>query len=161
MEIEIKSPKQLFEEKIRELCQAMADHKDFSEMCGHIKAFMDDEKAKFEYQMLNEMGGMLQQKQAMGAEISDEEAGKFESLRDSFTNNQAAMNFMKTQERLQLMQDHILRHVQRTFEIGRVPTAEEMDEGTCCDDRCGMEDDYGQDPMQGEGECCGGGGCQN
>ena len=57
MEIEIKSPKQLFEEKIRELCQAMADHKDFSEMCGHIKAFMDDEKAKFEYQMLNNTKG--------------------------------------------------------------------------------------------------------
>jgi len=158
MEIDIKSPKELFEEKIRELCQSVADHKDFPEMCAHIKAFMEDEKAKFEYQMLNELGGMLQQKQAMGGEITDEEAGKFESLRDSFTNNPTAMNFMKTQERLQLIQEHILRHVQRTFEMGRVPTVEEMQEGMCCDDRCGLEEDYGQEAAD-EG-CCGGG-CQS
>ncbi len=157
MEIEIKTPKELFEAKIRELCQTLADHHDFTKMCGNIKAFMEDEKAKFEYQMLNEMGGMLQQKQAMGAEVTEEEAGKFESLRDSFTKNQAAMDFMATQEKLQQMQDHILRHVQKTFEVGRVPTAEEMEEGMCCDDVCGFEE---SSPDASEG-CCGGGTCQN
>jgi cell fate (sporulation/competence/biofilm development) regulator YlbF (YheA/YmcA/DUF963 family) len=158
MEIEIKTPKELFEAKIRELCQTLVDHQDFTTMCGSIKAFMEDEKAKFEYQMLNEMGGMLQQKQSMGAEITEEESGKFESLRDSFTQNKAAMEFMSTQERLQKMQDHILRHVQKTFEVGRVPTAEEMEEGMCCDDTCGFEEESAGDGSEG---CCGGGSCEN
>ena len=143
--------------KLMELCEVIAGQEDFKEMCSHIEGFMADEKAKFEYQMLNEMGGMLQQKQAMGAEISDEEAAKFDSLRDSFTTNQTAMSFMKTQERLQCMQDHILRFVQRTFEVGRVPTEEEMEEGMCCDYRSGFEK-----PTEGEdGGCCGDGSCSN
>lgn len=143
--------------KMRELCEVIAGQDDFKEMCSHIEGFMSDEKAKFEYQTLNELGGMLQQKQAMGAEISDEEAGKFESLRDSFTTNETAMSFLKTQERLQLMQDHILRYVQRMFEIGHVPTQEEMEEGMCCDYRSGFEK-----PVEGaEAECCGGGSCDS
>lgn len=154
MEIEIKSPREMFDGKIRELCQTLVDHKDFQTWVGNIKGFMEDEKAKFEYQMLNELGGMLQQKQAMGAEITDEEAGKFESLRESFTNNEAAMAFVKTQERLQLMQDHILRYVQRTFEVGHVPTEEEMEEGMCCDYTSGFEDPVNQEECEDGGCGC-------
>ena len=155
MEIEIKTPKEVFEEKIRELCHAITEHQDFKEMCADIDAFMSDEKAKFEYQMLNEMGSLLQQKQSMGGEVTEEEAGRFEALRDSFTGNEAAMKFMATQERVQKMQDHILRHVQKTFEVGRVPTEEEMSDGMCCDNTCGFE--------ESDGGCCSneesGGGC--
>ncbi|MGB0580465.1 MAG: YlbF family regulator [Limisphaerales bacterium] len=153
MEIDIKSPREMFDGKIRELCQTLVDHKDFQAWTGNIKTFMEDEKAKFEYQMINELGGMLQQKQSMGAEITEEEAGKFESLRESFTKNENAMAFVKTQERLQQMQDHILRHVQRTFEVGHVPTDEEMEEGMCCDYTSGFED-----PQESEG--CSKGECE-
>ena len=102
-EIEIKTPKEVFEEKIRELCHAITDHKEFKEMCSNIDGFMSDEKAKFEFQMLNEMGALLQQKQEMGGEVTEEEAGRFESLRDSFTANEAAMKFVATQEKVQKM----------------------------------------------------------
>jgi cell fate (sporulation/competence/biofilm development) regulator YlbF (YheA/YmcA/DUF963 family) len=142
-EIEIKTPKEVFEEKIRELCHAITDHKEFKEMCSNIDGFMSDEKAKFEFQMLNEMGALLQQKQEMGGEVTEEEAGRFESLRDSFTANEAAMKFVATQEKVQKMQEHILRHVQKTFELGRVPSSEEMEEGTCCDCTCGFEESEG------------------
>jgi cell fate (sporulation/competence/biofilm development) regulator YlbF (YheA/YmcA/DUF963 family) len=148
MEIEIKTPKEMFEEKIRELCHAITEHVNFKEMCTDIEGFMSDEKAKFEYQMLNEMGSILQQKQAMGGEVTEEEAGRFEALRDSFTGNESAMRFMATQEKVQKMQDHILRHVQKTFELGRVPTEDEMNDGMCCDCTCGFE--------EGEGGGCGG-----
>ena len=149
MEIQIKTPKEVFEEKIRELCHAITEHPDFNEMCTDIEAFMSDEKAKFEYQMLNEMGSLLQQKQSMGGEVTEEEAGRFESLRDSFTSNEAAMKFVSTQERVQKMQDHILRHIQKTFELSRVPSEEEMMDGMCCDCTCGFED-------SGEGGGCAG-----
>ena len=77
-EIEIKTPKEVFEEKIRELCHGITDHKEFKEMCSNIDGFMSDEKAKFEFQMLNEMGALLQQKQEMGGEVTEEEAGREE-----------------------------------------------------------------------------------
>ncbi len=140
MEILIKTPKEMFEEKILELCQTIADHKDFKEMCGSINKFMEDEKGKYEFQMLNEMGSLLQQKQQVGGEVTEEEIGRFEALRDSVTGNEEAMKFMASQEKVQKMQDHILRHIQKTFELGRVPTDEEMQDGMCCDCTCGFED---------------------
>ncbi len=147
MEIQTKTPKEMFEGKILELCQTIADHKDFKEMCSSINQFMEDEKGKFEFQTLNEMGSILQQKQQAGVEISAEEIGRFESLRDAVTGNEGAMKFMAAQEKVQKMQDHILRHIQKTFEMGRVPTDEEMQDGMCCDCTCGFED---SDPEQNQ-----------
>ena len=140
MENQDKTPKEIFEAKILDLCGAIAGHAQFKDMCEHIDAFMQDEKLKYEYQMLNELGGILQQKQQMGGEITEEEVGRFESVRQGFTTNDIAMNFVKAQETVTKMQDHILRHVQKTFELGRVPTDEEMMDGMCCDCTCGFEE---------------------
>ncbi|MFT4690585.1 MAG: YlbF family regulator [Verrucomicrobiia bacterium] len=145
MENQDQTPKENFEAKILDLCGAIAGHAQFNDLCGSINNFMSDEKLKYEYQMLNEMGEILQQKQQMGGEISPEEIARFESVRDSFTGNDIAMKFVNAQETVTKMQDHILRHVQKTFEVGRKPTADEMMDGMCCDCTCGFEE-----PAEGE-----------
>jgi cell fate (sporulation/competence/biofilm development) regulator YlbF (YheA/YmcA/DUF963 family) len=99
---------------------------------------MIDEKAKYEYQMLNDSGALLQQKQQHGVQISEEEIGRFESLRDSFMGNPVATEFMTAQQEVSRLQDNILKHVQKTFELGRVPTVEDMNDGSCCNNHgCG------------------------
>jgi cell fate (sporulation/competence/biofilm development) regulator YlbF (YheA/YmcA/DUF963 family) len=126
------------EEKIRELCQSILDRPDFTDLRRRIDAFMIDEKAKYEYQMLNDSGALLQQKQQHGVQISDEEIGRFEALRDSFMGNPVATEFMTAQQEVSRLQDNILKHVQKTFELGRVPTVEDMNDGSCCSDHgCG------------------------
>lgn len=126
------------EEKIRDLCQSILDRPDFTDLRRRIDAFMIDEKAKYEYQMLNDSGALLQQKQQHGVQISDEEIGRFEALRDSFMGNPVATEFMTAQQEVSRLQDNILKHVQKTFELGRVPTAEDMNDGSCCSDHgCG------------------------
>lgn len=126
------------EEKIRELCQSILDRPDFTDLRRRIDAFMIDEKAKYEYQMLNDSGALLQQKQQHGVQISEEEIGRFEALRDSFMGNPVATEFMTAQQEVSRMQDNILKHVQKTFELGRVPTVEDMNDGSCCSDHgCG------------------------
>ncbi|PAW84504.1 MAG: hypothetical protein B9S33_11585 [Pedosphaera sp. Tous-C6FEB] len=124
--------------KISELCQSILDRPDFTDLRRRIDAFMIDEKAKYEYQMLNDSGALLQQKQQQGMQITEEEIGRFEALRDSFMGNPVATEFMTAQQEVSRLQDNILKHVQKTFELGRVPTVEDMNDGSCCSDHgCG------------------------
>jgi len=126
------------EEKIRDLCQSILDRPDFTDLRRRIDAFMIDEKAKYEYQMLNDSGALLQQKQQHGVQITEEEIGRFEALRDSFMGNPVATEFMTAQQEVSRLQDNILKHVQKTFELGRVPTVEDMNDGSCCNNHgCG------------------------
>lgn len=141
MEIQITTPEELFAEKTRELCQTIVDRPDFKDLCTKIDAFMCDEKAKFEMQMLNDLGAILSQKQQYGAEISEEEAGRFEALRDNLTANPVATQFMAAQEIVQRLQDDLLKHIQKTFELGKVPTKADMDDGSCCGGTCGYGDE--------------------
>lgn len=118
--------------KIRDLCQAILDRPDFGDLRRRIDAFMADEKAKYEYQMLNDSGALLQQKQQYGVEISAEEVGRFEALRDGFLKNPVATEFLDAQQEVSRVQDAIMKHIQKTFELGRVPTVEDMNDGSCC-----------------------------
>ncbi len=120
------------DEKIRDLCQAILDRPDFADLRRRIDAFMADEKAKYEYQMLNDSGALLQQKQQYGVQITEEEIGRFEALRDGFMKNPVATEFLDAQQEVSRVQDSIMKHIQKTLELGRVPTAEDMNDGSCC-----------------------------
>jgi cell fate (sporulation/competence/biofilm development) regulator YlbF (YheA/YmcA/DUF963 family) len=122
--------------KTGELCQSILDRPDFAEMRRRIDAFMNDELAKFQYQMLNDRGAMLQQKQAMGAQITDEEIAQFEALREGFMKNTVATEFIDAQQELQKVLDSVTQRIHKTFELGRLPTEEDF-ASSCCDSGCG------------------------
>lgn len=134
----VATPTSAVDEKIRDLCQAILARPDFSDLRRRIDAFMADEKAKYEYQMLNDSGALLQQKQQYGVEITAEEVGRFEALRDSFMKNPVATEFLDAQQEVSRVQDNIMKHLQKTIELGRVPTVEDMNDGSCCSNQgCG------------------------
>ena len=138
--METAAPTAVVDEKIRDLCQAILDRPDFTDLRRRIDAFMADEKAKYEYQMLNDSGALLQQKQQYGVQISEEEVGRFEALRDSFMKNPVATEFLDAQQEVSRMQDAIMKHIHKTFELGRVPTVEDMNDGSCCSGHgCGCD----------------------
>ncbi len=117
--------------RTRDLCQAILDRPDFSEMRRKLDAFMADEMAKFQYQMLNDRGGTLQQKQMSGTPITDEEIGQFEALREGFLKNPVATDFLAAQEELQKLQEMVMKHIHKTFELGRVPNPEDFEQSCC------------------------------
>ncbi len=126
------------DEKIRDLCQAIIERPDFADLRRRIDAFMVDEKVKYEYQMLNDSGALLQQKQQYGVQITEEEIGRFEALRESFMKNPVATEFLDAQQEVSRVQDSIMKHIQKTIELGRVPTMEDMTDGSCCNNHgCG------------------------
>jgi cell fate (sporulation/competence/biofilm development) regulator YlbF (YheA/YmcA/DUF963 family) len=125
-------------QKTRELCQTILDHPDMQSIRQRIDAFMGDEKTRTEYENLVSKGQALQQKQQNSTPLSGEEVADFENHRDVLLQNPTARAFLDAQEELHDVQKSVQRYVNRTLELGRLPTEDEMNNSSCghgCD--CG------------------------
>ena len=120
-------------QKTRELCQSITEQSEFQSIRRRIDAFMNDESAKLQYQTVVEQSEMLQHKQQMGAQVSEEEIKHFEKNREALINNPIARGFMDAQQEMHKVQDSVGQYVAKTFELGRIP--EESDFG--CGSGCG------------------------
>lgn len=115
-----------------DLCQAIAEQPDFVALKSKFDSFMDDEPLKFRYQQLNDLGQLLQMKQADGLELKPEEISQFETMREEFLGNPTAQGFLDAQQQMQQLHQTIGKLVEKTFELGRRPTEEDLQDGSCC-----------------------------
>lgn len=116
-------------QKTRELCQLLVDQPEFQHIRRRIEIFMTDDDAKTQYQTVMEQGDSLQHKQQMGMSLDGTEIAAFEKSRDLLLANPVAREFIDAQERMHQMQESVMRYVAKTFELGRVPAAEDF--STC------------------------------
>ena len=118
-------------QKTKELCQAILDQPEMPSIRQRIDAFMADEPTRALYDGLMTKGQALQQKQQMSLPLTGEEISDFEQHREALLNNPVARGFMDAQEELHQVQESIQQYVIKTLELGRVPSEEEMDSGSC------------------------------
>ena len=118
-------------QKTKELCQAILDQPNMPSIRQRVDAFMADEKTRAQYDGLMTKGQALQQKQQMSMPLSAEEIADFEQNKESLLNNSIARGFLDAQEELHQVQESIQQHVSKTLELGRVPSDEEMNGGSC------------------------------
>lgn len=123
--------------KTRELCQTILDEPSFQSIRQRIDAFMDNSKARDQYEAVANRGQVLQQKQQSAQPLSDQEISEFEQDRDALMNNPVARGFLDAQEELHDVQHTIQRYVKKTLELGRIPTEEELQGGGCGNGGCG------------------------
>lgn len=126
-------------QKAQDLCQAIVNLPNFPELKRSLDAFMSDELLKFKFQMVNDRSNFLQIKQQSGEAVTEEEVAAFNVLRDDLLSNEVAKNFLEAQRQVSRIQDELMRFFNKTFELGRAPTADEANEGTCCDSGCGCQ----------------------
>ena len=119
------------QQKTRELCQAIVDQPEFQQMRDRIEAFMSDEAAKSLYQSVMEKGETLQYKQQTGSPLSSDEITAFEKDRDALVNNPVARGFLDAQEQMHKVQESVGQYVSKTFELGRMPSEEDLSGGSC------------------------------
>ena len=119
------------QQKTRELCQAIVDQPEFQQMRQQIEAFLSDESAKTQYQSVMEKGELLQHKQQMGAPLSNDEITDFEKERDALVNNPVARGFLDAQQQMHKVQESVGQFVSKTFELGRLPTEDDLNGGSC------------------------------
>jgi cell fate (sporulation/competence/biofilm development) regulator YlbF (YheA/YmcA/DUF963 family) len=76
-------------------------------------------------------GQALQDKQRNSEPLKSEEIAEFEQERDALLANPVARGFLDAQEHLHDVQKAINQQVNKTLELGRLPTAEDLEEGSC------------------------------
>ncbi len=127
--------------KTRELCDTISQDAEFLALQEQVERFLSDEPAKLAYQAAHEQGEELGQKQQAGVALSDIEIKQFEEARQALIDNEVTREFMAAQESFHTLQKTITKYVGMTLELGRVPEAEDMQEGEkkegCCGGGCG------------------------
>ena len=118
-------------QKTRELCQTILDQPNMQSIRRRIDAFMGDDKTRNNYDDLVQKGQALQQKQQMAVALTGQEIADFEQHRDTLMKNPVAKDFLDAQEELHQVQQSVHQYVNKTLELGRLPTEEEMSGGSC------------------------------
>ncbi len=119
--------------KTRELCQAILDEPSVQALRQSIDSFMADERARAQYDGVVAKGQALQEKQQNATALTDEEIADFEQHRDALLKDPIARGFIDAQQGLREVQESIHRHVNKTFELGRLPSEEDLASGCCSD----------------------------
>ena len=118
-------------QKTKELCQTILDQPNMQSIRQRIDTFMANDSARAQYDGVVEKGQALQQKQQMSMPLSGEEIADFESQRDALLQNPVARDFMDAQEELHEVQHSIQKYVNKTLELGRLPTESDLSSGGC------------------------------
>jgi cell fate (sporulation/competence/biofilm development) regulator YlbF (YheA/YmcA/DUF963 family) len=119
------------QKKTRELCQAIVDEPGMKSVRERIDAFMANEKSRNAYEGLVTRGQALQQKQQSSLPLTGEEVAEFEKQRDDLLSDPVARGFLDAQEELHQVQESIQGLVSKTLELGRLPTEEDLSDGSC------------------------------
>ena len=118
-------------QKTRELCQTIVDQPEFQNIRQRLDTFMGDEAAKSQYQLVMEKGDALQQKQQFGMPMDNNEIVEFEKNRELLLGNPVARDFLEAQQQMNKIQESVMQYVSKTFELGRVPAAEDFPSEGC------------------------------
>lgn len=118
-------------QQTKELCQTIIDQPEFRQIRTRIDAFMGDDAAKGQYQLVMEKGDSLQHKQQSGLPLDNDEIAEFEKNRELLLNNPVAANFLTAQQQMHKIQESVMQYVSKTFELGRVPGLDDFPSEGC------------------------------
>ena len=113
-------------DKTKELCQTIIDDPAFKELWGKVEDFVSDQDAKSQYEALLMKQNQLHHRQKQGIRLTKEDIQDFELERDKLYGNPVAMEFIVTQQKLELLQNTINQYVNLTLELGRLPTEQDI-----------------------------------
>ena len=119
------------EQKTQELCQAIVEQIQTAGLRNRIDTFLADSGARGQYETLMSKGQMLQEKQHQGQPLEPAEVSAFEKDREALLKNPVATALLDAQEEMHELQHSIQKVVAKTIELGRLPVADDLAEGSC------------------------------
>ena len=123
--------------KTRELCEALIEHLQTGGIKQRIDTFLANDAARGAYESLMSKGQALQEKQHSGQTLEPAEISAFEKERDALLKNPVASGFLDAQEEMHDLQHRVQKHVKKTIELNRVPTAEDLESSCGNHEGCG------------------------
>ena len=120
--------------KTRDLCSEIISDPTYLKLLEKVERFLNNDAARLQYQSVHERGEELHHKQHAGIELGAQEIREFESAREALFANEIATSFIEAQRELEQLQKVIGRYVGMTLELGRVPSAEDIEAASsgCC-----------------------------
>jgi cell fate (sporulation/competence/biofilm development) regulator YlbF (YheA/YmcA/DUF963 family) len=119
------------EEKTHELCQAIITQPEMISIRKRVDVFLADDIARKQYETVTNKGQALHEKQHQGKTLEAVEISDFEKSRETLLANPVARGFLDAQKELHAIQHSIQKQVSKTLELGRIPAAEDLEEGSC------------------------------
>ena len=119
------------ESKTNELCEAILEQMQTAGIRKRIDTFMADDRARSQYEALMTKGQALQEKQHHGQTLDAAEIAEFEGDRDALLKNPVATSFLDAQEEMHEIEKSVKKTVAKTIELGRIPVADDLAEGSC------------------------------
>jgi cell fate (sporulation/competence/biofilm development) regulator YlbF (YheA/YmcA/DUF963 family) len=119
------------EEKAKELCATIIAQPEMISIRKRIDVFLSDAAARGQYETVTSKGQVLHEKQHNGQPLESLEISDFEKSREALLANPVARGFLDAQEELHEIQNSIQKQISKTLELGRIPTAEDLAEGSC------------------------------
>jgi cell fate (sporulation/competence/biofilm development) regulator YlbF (YheA/YmcA/DUF963 family) len=119
------------ETKTNELCEAILEQLQTNGIRKRIDTFLADDSARGAYETLMSKGQALQEKQHQGQPLDPTEIAAFEKDRDALLKNPVASGFLDAQEEMHDLQHSVQKTVAKTIELGRLPVAADLEEGSC------------------------------
>ena len=119
------------ESKTQELCEAILEQIQAGGIRQRIDTFLADTGARSQYEALMSKGQALHEKQHQGKPLEPAEISAFEKDRESLLKNPVATSFLDAQEEMQELQGVVQKRIAKTIELGRIPGAEDLAEGSC------------------------------
>lgn len=117
--------------KTQELCEAILEQIHTGDIRKRIDAFLADTNARGQYEALMSKGQSLQEKQHHGQTLEPAEISAFEQDREALLKNPVASGFLDAQEEMHELQGGVQKRIAKTIELGRVPGADDLAEGSC------------------------------
>jgi cell fate (sporulation/competence/biofilm development) regulator YlbF (YheA/YmcA/DUF963 family) len=127
------------ETKRNELCEAILEQLQAGGIRQRIDTFLSNDAARGQYESLMNKGQALQEKQHHGQTLDPAEISAFEKDRDALLKNPVASGFLDAQEEMHDLQHSVQKFVAKTIELGRLPSADDLTEGSC-GHGCGCHD---------------------
>ena len=130
---------QTIEDKARELCQFVLDQPEFCDSWNRIEAFLADPTAQGLYRDWQEASREIALREREGLPLTDQDLIAVESRKEAVLGNSVALGFAESEDALNGIFGTVTRLLQKTLQLGRVPTAEDLSEGSCCGGGCGCQ----------------------
>ena len=120
--------------KIQELCQAILDDMRVQSAREQVEAFLEDDDARELYSAVAQKSEELHAKQNAGQELTEDDIKTFERLRTTAFSDTRVQQFSSARASLQEVEDRIVAYVEKTLELGRIPSESEVvrQGGGCC-----------------------------
>ncbi|HMO50123.1 MAG TPA: YlbF family regulator [Kiritimatiellia bacterium] len=117
--------------KTRELCATILEQPGYQHMKQSILDFLQHDEARSRYETLCDKQEVLHQKHQHGLPITEEEDAEFQRMEQEFLAMPVADAFIKAQRQMHKIEKTVSQYVRKTFELGRVPNADDFSSGGC------------------------------